>query len=135
MSHTPYSRNRQRIGGAVLTSAEVALIKRRLLDGIEAPRDIGNSYGVSTETIRRIGRGDAWGWVEPAEPGTEAELERFKSPEVLAAEAAESFARLLKNNPQILTPTARDEQLPTSSDELEPSPEELAKLKEYGLIR
>ena len=54
MSHTPYSRNRQRIGGAVLTYAEVALIKRRLLNGIEAPRDIGNAYGVSTETIRRI---------------------------------------------------------------------------------
>jgi hypothetical protein len=123
---TPDGRDKQRTGAAVLTAVSVAQIKRRYMLG-EGSRDLANEFGVSTETIRRVLRGDSWKWVEAAQEQAQ--------PQDLEKAAAESFARLLKNNPQILTPTARDEQLPTGSAETEPGPEELAKLKEYGLIR
>lgn len=59
-----YRGNKNR--NAALTEAEVRLIKQALMEGNAAP-GIARIYGVSAETIRRINRGETWGWLD-AEP-------------------------------------------------------------------
>jgi hypothetical protein len=87
---TPYNRNRQRTGGAVLSSEQVAVIKRKLLLDFSS-REIAESYGVGTETIRRIARGETWGWIEPA--GMDGKVLVEKSQADIALEAAASLER------------------------------------------
>lgn len=65
-----HSRNRQRTGAAVLTEDQVAHIKHRLFTGTP-PRSIADEYGVGIETVRRISRGDTWGWVPAKNPKDE----------------------------------------------------------------
>lgn len=59
-----YRGNKNR--NAALSEAEVRLIKQALMEGNAAP-GIARIYGVSAETIRRINRGETWGWLD-AEP-------------------------------------------------------------------
>lgn len=90
-------RSRQRIAGAALTTREVAGIKVRLSRG-DSPRLIAQDYDVGTETIRRIGRGETWAWVEAAEFLIDPLAEIIPPeplPEAVQAELAESAQRLL----------------------------------------
>lgn len=51
-----------------LTEHEVLTIKRRLmLPPRERPsaRELAIAFNVSAESIRRIARGETWGWLEP----------------------------------------------------------------------
>lgn len=55
-------------GNAKLTEAQVRIIKQDLKDYHEgksgdSPVEIGKALGLGTETIRRIDRGETWGWV------------------------------------------------------------------------
>lgn len=69
------AQQRQRTGSATLTAEEVRVIKRLLREAREGygdgrylgPRAIAQMYQVGTETIRRIDRGDTWGWLEAEE--------------------------------------------------------------------
>lgn len=75
---------------AILTEEDVRRIKERLghYGGKrEWPRDIAKEYMVGTETIRRIDRGDTWGWLLP---------EHAKEPVGEAALAAAAEASLAK---------------------------------------
>lgn len=54
------------------TESDVARIKRLLLAGF-SPREIAQARGCSTETIRRMGRGETWGHVEPEPLGGKSE--------------------------------------------------------------
>lgn len=72
---------------AFLSETDVMDIKRRLghfapaherMRVREWPRDIAKLYMVGTETIRRIDRGDTWGWLtpeQPTDPKGEAEMQ------------------------------------------------------------
>ena len=55
-----------RTGNAALSEGQVAHIKVLLQKGISA-REIAQANDVGLETIRRIGRGDTWAWVEAVE--------------------------------------------------------------------
>ncbi len=63
-NYTSESRRRQLTGGAVLSEFEVARIKALLIQGTSR-RNLAEHYQVGYETIARIDRGTAWGWVEP----------------------------------------------------------------------
>lgn len=106
MSVTHSGRSRQRLAGAALTEREVAGIKTRLQQG-HLPRAIADDYGVATESIRRIGRGETWAWVEASEFQTSS-LTSILPPEELSpeqqAQIAESAQRLLELQTQIDTP-------------------------------
>jgi hypothetical protein len=52
----------KRTAGAILTEAEVRVIKRELARSVPA-RTLSQIYMVGLETIRRIARGDTWAWV------------------------------------------------------------------------
>lgn len=106
MSVTHSGRSRQRLAGAALTEREVAGIKTRLQQG-HLPRAIADDYGVATESIRRIGRGETWAWVEASEFQT-SPLTSILPPEELSpeqqAQIAESAQRLLELQTAIDTP-------------------------------
>jgi hypothetical protein len=93
-------RQRKLARSAVLTEFEVMTIKKRLghfaeIPGTgkrEWPRDLAKEYGVSTETIRRIDRGDTWGWLIPESP--EIVARKQLSDEEMKRLADESLARL-----------------------------------------
>jgi len=51
-------------GKAKLTVEDVIIVKCRLANG-ETPRVIAQSFGLSTETIRKIARGESWAWLIP----------------------------------------------------------------------
>lgn len=91
------ARHRKRTAGAILSEREVAVIKRKLLDGM-TPRELSHIYLVATETIRRIAREETWGWVTPAAEGMDALPEGEELPpisEELKAKAAASQAAFL----------------------------------------
>jgi hypothetical protein len=62
--------NKSKATNTSLSEDQVARIKHRLYRGTPA-RNLAEEYGVGVETIRRIGRGDTWGWVPPSD-GTAA---------------------------------------------------------------
>lgn len=78
----PEKRRRQRTSAAILKEHEVARIKWNLLNGLSV-RDCAEAYGVAAETIRRISRGETWGWVraqkdkipEPDDPKVKQSLD------------------------------------------------------------
>lgn len=49
---------------SALTEETVARIKGLLTRG-HTPKELGQAYGLATETIRRMGRGETWAWVSP----------------------------------------------------------------------
>jgi hypothetical protein len=58
----------RKLANAKLTEAQVRVIKQDLKDYHEgrsgdSPSVIAHALGLSTETIRRIDRGETWGWV------------------------------------------------------------------------
>lgn len=61
-------KRRARVTNGVLTESEVAQIKWNLQQGLSTPREIAQAYGVGTETIRRIDRGDTWAHVQALPP-------------------------------------------------------------------
>lgn len=84
-------RARSRTTTAAFTEVQVARIKRQLLNGA-SPRALALAYSCSTETIRKMGRGDTWNWVLP-----EAEIPLNPSdPPVNEQELQESLARFQK---------------------------------------
>jgi transposase len=87
---TRHSLRESRTANAVLNEAEVRVIRRNLAAGSSA-RLIAELYGLSIETIRRIGRRDTWAWVKD-----EAELDAPLPPasEEEKAKIAESLARV-----------------------------------------
>lgn len=52
-------------GAHKLTEADVALIKRALLNG-EHPQSLANQFGCTPGNIYNIQAGRSWGWVKPA---------------------------------------------------------------------
>ncbi|MFU8891438.1 MAG: hypothetical protein ACNA76_07275 [Anaerosomatales bacterium] len=54
--------------GKALTEDQVALIKRRLLDGWSS-RKVAAEFGVSASTVQAIAQGRTWADVEPGEAG------------------------------------------------------------------
>jgi hypothetical protein len=60
LSHREHMRRNSK-----LVAADVAIIKRRLLDG-ERRADLADEYGVSLAAIGHIGSGRSWETVEPA---------------------------------------------------------------------
>lgn len=76
-----------------LSEAEVRIILNELARGVSAA-SLARTYQVSAETIRRIGRGETWGWLrhQPATPP--AGLEVTEITEEDRVKAAESFALL-----------------------------------------
>jgi len=49
-----------------LTAAQVAIIKKQLIQGKTRRKMIAKRFGVSTTQLKRIERGENWGHVEPA---------------------------------------------------------------------
>ena len=49
-----------------LTAAQVAIIKKQLLTGKTRRKMIAKRFGVSTTQLKRIERGENWGYIEPA---------------------------------------------------------------------
>lgn len=49
-----------------LTEADVAIIKRRLLDGHRNGAEIARDYGIKRNTVNSIKSGKSWAWVEPS---------------------------------------------------------------------
>lgn len=72
-------RDRQRKAAGVLTELEVGRIKKRGIERDVSAKELAGVYGVAVETIRKIWRGESWGWVE-VEGGEENGLQRV-SPE------------------------------------------------------
>lgn len=68
------ARNAKRTAAAILTEAEVRVIKTKLAEGMDR-RDLANIYQVAKETIARIDRGDTWGWVKAQGAITQSELD------------------------------------------------------------
>lgn len=90
-------RRNRRTASAVLTENEVRLIKRALLRKESTPREIAQIYCVGVETIRKISRGDSWGWVIDA-PGVEEREDAMMSTPMSAGmrdAAQESLQKLL----------------------------------------
>jgi hypothetical protein len=79
----------RRVTNTNFTEAQVARIKRNLLLGFSA-RELAQANGCALETIRKIGRGDTWAWVEAEAAEAPAEL----PPAPLPSAIAESQARL-----------------------------------------
>lgn len=52
---------------STLTEEQVRTIKVRLLEG-ESAASLARVYLVSAETIRRIARGETWGWLDLGKP-------------------------------------------------------------------
>jgi hypothetical protein len=131
---TPEGRKKQRVNAsAVLDEYSVARIKRNLLNGLTS-RQCAESFGVATETIRKIGRGDSWVWVEPADssgqipnaPSAEeiqVSLERLKAglrEEGLLGEGqAPVLSKLLEETNAGLVAKQRAEQLLGQLDQLD----------------
>lgn len=85
---------RKRTAAATLTEQEVARIKKLFAEGY-SPRGIAEAYQVGVETVRRIRRGDSWGWVKPEgsrEATAEAAAELRLAPAIEARIAEEARA-------------------------------------------
>lgn len=80
---------------ARLTEAEVRMIKTRLYTGESAP-SISRDFYVSTETIRRIARGETWSWLDIADGSTEAQAQLASPKEVLQSDVEKSLAETLR---------------------------------------
>ena len=78
---------------AKFTEMEVREIKIRLQGGA-SPREIAKLFGVASETIRKIHRGDTWAWVtvlpraDDAEMAAAAESSLEKMQRLLASQKA-----------------------------------------------
>lgn len=76
---------------AALTEAQVRVIKRELEKGIPASH-LARTYLVSGETIRRIGRGETWGWLDAGITG-EPPIPEMAETDEIAKKAEESERR------------------------------------------
>jgi hypothetical protein len=78
-----------------LTEGQVVIIKRDLALGVPAPA-LARLHQVSAETIRRIGRGETWGWLGDGvnQPEVELNLGREPSKEEIAASLARLHEKL-----------------------------------------
>lgn len=89
---------------SVLVEADVVVIKRMLVKGDSASM-LARIYGVSAETIRRIGRGETWGWLTPgvSRHTEDAPVLDKETHDALGDRANDSLAKLLnltKDKPQ-----------------------------------
>lgn len=84
-------------GAAVLTEAQVRVIRQKSVEeGMSAPQ-LARIYRVSAETIRRILRGETWNWLDDEPRAIQQRVEDTPLPESTPetrAAAAASFARL-----------------------------------------
>lgn len=91
-------RKKQRMGSSAFTEGEVARIKAALKAG-HSPRSLAEDHDVALETIRKIGRGDTFAWVEADEYAVVNPADEFLStplsPELKAAADA-SAAELMQ---------------------------------------
>ncbi len=55
------------VGNYKLTAADVAIIKKQLLNGKTRRKMIAKRFNVSTTQLKRIERGENWGHIKPAE--------------------------------------------------------------------
>jgi hypothetical protein len=91
---------RQRTKSGILNEQEVAHIKWQLLQG-RSPRSLAEEWDMSLWTMRAIGRGDTWSWVEARQGNVDAEqlfdeLDGMAQtqPVVMTPEIAASMAKL-----------------------------------------
>lgn len=78
---------RKRLGNATLEVDDVLYIKEELQKGV-SPRQLAELFEVGTETIRRIARGESWGWVKVKEA--------IPSATITDDEVSESLKRLME---------------------------------------
>lgn len=83
------------MGNSGFTEEEVRVIKRELKRGI-SPRELAGIYLCGLETIRKIGRGDTFAWVEEEDGREELAAAAARIPnKELDEKAQESLKRLL----------------------------------------
>jgi hypothetical protein len=99
-----------RTGHATLNEQTVALIKARLKQGVSA-RQLAQVNEVGLETIRRIGRGDTWAWVEAV--GTDSVEWQAEKELGIAVERDDEGARLaLERFHQLINATGESKEPP-----------------------